>query len=41
MAGDFIMFEDEQCEQYGYKFIDIVLLQLGSVPYEVAFYTCQ
>lgn len=32
------LFDEEFCEEYGYKFIDKLDLQLGNMPYEVIFY---
>ncbi len=34
----FTVFDDETCEELGYKHIDTLELQLGNMPYEVEFY---
>ncbi len=41
LGGDYIMFNDKLCEDYGYKNIDRLSLQMGSVSYDVAFYIPQ
>ena len=38
-TGDFRLIDDDICIKYGYRCLDVFELQVGNMPYEVAFYT--
>ena len=38
-TGDFRLFDDETAEKNGYQCVDVLALQVGNMPYEVAFYS--
>ncbi len=39
--GDYHLIDEEICDRYGYRCIDIINLRLGNWPYEVKFYALQ